>query len=70
MIDRRGFLKLAAVGGGAVFASALYGPAHAGAKSRAESYEEFFFVQLSDTHWGYSGPANPQADTTDRKSVV
>ena len=64
MIDRRGFLKLAAMGSGAVFASALHGPAQAGAKSRAEGYEEFFFVQLSDSHWGYSGPANPQADTT------
>ena len=65
MIDRRAFLKLAAVGGGAVFASTLRGPAHA-----VSGYEEFFFVQLSDTHWGYSGPANPQADTTLRTAVA
>src|SRR5258706_4252548 len=51
MIDRRRFLHLAAVGGGAVFASALPG------SLRAAGYEEFFFVQLSDAHWGYSGAA-------------
>ncbi len=64
MIDRRRFLQLAAVGGGAVFASALPG------SLRAAGYEEFFFVQLSDAHWGYSGPANPEADTTLRKAVA
>ncbi len=65
MIDRRNFLKLAAVGGGAVFASSLRGVA-----SAAAGYEEFFFVQLSDTHWGYAGPANPEADVTLKKAVA
>lgn len=65
MLDRRDFLKLAAVGGGVVFASALQGRALA-----AAGYDEFFFVQLSDSHWGYSGPANPQADTTLRTAVT
>ena len=65
MIDRRDFLKLAAAGGGVVFASALKGHALA-----AQGYDEFFFVQLSDTHWGYSGPANPQADMTLRTAVA
>jgi len=23
--------------------------------------DDFYFVQLSDTHWGYKGPANPAA---------
>ena len=64
MIDRRRFLQLTALGGGAVFASALPG------SLRAAGYEEFFFVQLSDSHWGYSGPANPEADTTLRKAVA
>jgi hypothetical protein len=63
MIDRRRFLQLAALGGGAVFASGLPG------SLRAAGYEEFFFVQLSDTHWGYAGPANPEAHTTLRKAV-
>src|SRR5436190_74058 len=56
-IDRRDFLKLAGIGG-AVFASGLAGCAGmAGARQ-----EEFYFVQLSDTHWGFKGDAlNPDA---------
>ena len=54
MIDRRDFLKLTAVGGGAVFLSALQGVATAATKDAAKDYDEFFFVQMSDTHWGYS----------------
>ena len=62
--DRRDILKLMAVGG-VVFASGLAGAA-AGRrrKSDAGAESEFFFLQLSDTHWGYSGVANPQADVT------
>lgn len=63
-MDRRDFLKLSAIGGGAVFASALTGGVRA-----AKGYDEFFFVQMSDTHWGFSGPANPQADTTLKTAV-
>jgi hypothetical protein len=65
MIDRRNFLKLGAVGGGAVFMSGLFGAAHA-----AADQEDFYFVQLSDSHWGYSGPANPDAQNTLRKAVA
>jgi len=64
MIDRRKFLALTAAGGGAVFLSGLTGTAVASAE------EEFYFVQMSDMHWGYSGPANPQADTTLAKAVL
>ncbi|MYM98392.1 metallophosphoesterase family protein [Duganella vulcania] len=64
MIDRRGFLRLGAVGGGAVFMSGLYGKAMA-----AAGYEDFYFVQLSDSHWGYKGPANPEAQNTLRQAV-
>ncbi|WP_235914214.1 metallophosphoesterase family protein [Rugamonas rivuli] len=64
MIDRRGFLRLGAVGGGAVFMSGLYGKAMA-----ADGYEDFYFVQLSDSHWGYKGPANPEAQNTLRQAV-
>jgi hypothetical protein len=65
-IDRRDFLKLAGVGG-AVFASGLAGCAGlAGAKQ-----EEFYFVQLSDSHWGFKGPAlNPDAGGTLQKAVA
>ena len=60
MVDRREFLKLAAVGGGAVFASGLAGCA---ASLAAAGERDFHFVQLSDTHWGFQGPPNPEAAT-------
>ncbi len=63
-IDRREFLKLAGVGG-AVFASGLY-PLSA----QAQAADDFFFVQLSDTHWGFQGPPNPDAKVTLKKAVA
>jgi 3',5'-cyclic AMP phosphodiesterase CpdA len=61
--DRRDFLKLAGLGG-VVFASGLGNPAFA-------QQQDFFFVQLSDTHWGFRGPAvNPEATTTLRRAVA
>ena len=62
-MDRRQFLNLMAVGGGAVFASALPGCADL-VNSRNEGAADFYFVQLSDTHWGYKGPENPNAHLT------
>jgi len=59
MMDRRDFLRLGALGGGAVFLSGLYGTAQANGGD-----DDFYFVQLSDSHWGYKGPANPEADST------
>lgn len=72
MIDRRKFLQLSAVGGGAVFMSGLYGRVLAAADnhSAASDYSDFYFVQLSDTHWGYSGAANPDAAVTLKKAVA
>ena len=67
-MERRDFLNLAALGGGAVFASGLTGCA-AWAGDAAQQ-RDFYFVQLSDTHWGYSGPANPEATNTLRKAVA
>jgi hypothetical protein len=67
-IDRRQFLKLAALGGGAVFASSLPGCASLGA---AGGEPDFYFVQLSDTHWGFSGPAvNPDPRGTLPKTIA
>ncbi len=66
-MERREFLELAALGGGAVFVSGLAGCATV-ASGRPE--KEFFFVQLSDTHWGYQGLANPEAAVTLRKAVA
>jgi hypothetical protein len=68
MPDRRKFLKLAALGGGAVFVSGL--PLHAGAAAGTKPYDDFFFVQLSDSHWGYTGPANPESANTLKKAIA
>jgi len=74
MIDRRQFLSLAAAGGGVVFLSGLYGPSSAAAtghenKAEANKVDDFFFVQMSDSHWGFSGAPNPEAATTLIKAV-
>jgi predicted phosphodiesterase len=63
--DRRQFLKLAGLGG-VVFASALRGANGA----TMGSSDEFYFVQLSDSHWGFQGPPNPDAKGTLRKAVA
>lgn len=51
-LTRRDALKLAAIGGGVVFASRLV--------PTAQAADEFYFVQLSDIHWGFQDPTvNP-----------
>ncbi|HEX4326573.1 MAG TPA: metallophosphoesterase [Burkholderiales bacterium] len=62
-IDRRQFLKLAGVGG-AVFVSGLPGFAS------AQGAQDFYFVQLSDTHWGFEGAPNPDAKVTLKKAIA
>ena len=57
----KGIVTLAGVGG-VVFASRLAGAAKK--KRKSDAHEDFFFLQLSDTHWGYSGVSNPKADVT------
>jgi hypothetical protein len=65
-MNRRHFLQLAAAGGGAVFASSLTGCA-----GLAATGQDFHFVQLSDTHWGFQGPAvNPDARGTLPKAIA
>jgi hypothetical protein len=66
-LSRRDFLKLAGVGG-VVFASGLGCTSNAGKRSAAD---EFYFVQLSDTHWGFEGPkVNPDAQGTLKKAIA
>ena len=70
-INRRDFLKFAGIGG-VVFASGLGWPTRGfGASANKSEMEDFYFVQLSDPHWGFTGPeANPDASGTLPKAVV
>jgi 3',5'-cyclic AMP phosphodiesterase CpdA len=66
-INRRDFVRLAGIGG-AVFASGLWRGASVGATAPRD---DFYFVQMSDTHWGFDGPAaNPDAKGTLKKAVA
>jgi len=51
-----------------VFASGLPGVGSL-ARAAGPAAKDFFFLQLSDTHWGYAGPANPEAAHTLEKTV-
>jgi hypothetical protein len=64
-VDRRQFLHLAGLGG-VVFASGL----SACATPATATQEDFYFVQLSDTHWGFEGAPNPDAKGTLPKAVA
>jgi hypothetical protein len=70
-IDRREFLKLAGLGG-AVFVSGLdlTGCAAGTAATKSAAADEFYFVQLSDCHWGFEGPPNPDAKVTLKKAIA
>jgi len=67
-INRRSFIRLAGLGG-AVFASGLSGWASA-VSSAGGAVDDFFFVQMSDTHWGFEGAPNPDAHGTLQKAVA
>jgi len=70
MFDRREFLQLAGFGG-VVFASGLGAGCSnlAGGATKSDQYD-FYFVQMSDVHWGFKGPANPDATGTLQKAVA
>jgi calcineurin-like phosphoesterase family protein len=62
-LDRRSFLKLAGLGG-AVLVTGV-------GRGALAAEETFFFVQLSDTHWGFQGPVvNPDARGTLPKAIA
>jgi 3',5'-cyclic AMP phosphodiesterase CpdA len=70
--DRREFIQLAGLAtagvAGVVFSSGLRGVARAAEKGRAE---DFLFLQMSDLHWGFSGPpVNPDANGTLDKAIA
>lgn len=61
--DRRDFLKLAGLAG-VTFTAGLFPHRQAAAQG-----SDFHFIQFSDTHWGYKGAANPDAEHTLEKAV-
>jgi hypothetical protein len=64
-MDRREFLKLAGLGGVVLVGAAI------GGRATAADAGDFYFVQLSDTHWGFEGPAqNPDSTGTLRKAIA
>ena len=69
-MERRQFLTASLAGlGGIVFAPGLVRGSAARAASRRG--EDFFFVQLSDTHWGFNNPAiNPDFAGTLPKAIA
>jgi predicted phosphodiesterase len=74
--DRRDFLKLAGIGG-VVFASGLRagvlgeGRHNQTIRNDGTGADEFYFVQLSDTHWGFDGPKiNPDSRGTLKKAIA
>jgi hypothetical protein len=64
-MNRKDFLRLAGLGG-VVFASSL-GP---WGRALAAGGQDFFFVQMTDTHWGFEGPPNPEAKNTLKRAVA
>lgn len=62
--DRRDFLKLAGMAG-VTFTAGLFPSGRASADAA-----DFHFVQFSDTHWGFKGAANPDAENTLAKAVA
>jgi calcineurin-like phosphoesterase family protein len=71
-VNRREFLELAGLAStgiaGVVFASGLP-PTRAAAANRTRE-DDFIFLQMSDTHWGFTGPAvNPDSAVTLPKAV-
>src|SRR5258708_2233228 len=65
---RREFMQLLGLGG-VVFASGLAGACTRMLRKSGGPADDFFFVQLSDTHWGFKGPPNPEAANTLRQAV-
>ncbi len=68
-MNRRDFFKLAGLGAGVVFASRL--GLTINTANAAETASDFYFVQMSDTHWGFIGEKiNPDAAGTLKKAVI
>ena len=65
-LSRRSLMRIAALGGGIVFASAL-----PGRKLLAAGMDDFYFIQLSDLHWGFNDPkVNPDTKGSLEKMIA
>src|SRR6059036_603744 len=65
--SRRDFMKLAGLGGVVL----VSGCASTMGSVSGSADDDFYFVQLSDTHWGFEGPSvNPDAKGTLKKAVA
>src|SRR6266404_5921541 len=70
-INRRDFLKFAGIGGVVVASGLGCSTTRSGIAGGMSNNDDFYFVQLSDTHWGFTGPeANPDAAGTLPKAVA
>jgi hypothetical protein len=68
-MDRRDFLKLAGIG--IVLVSGMGRVAIAAEKAGKKLPGDFYFVQMSDTHWGFNNPKiNPDFGDTLKKAVA
>lgn len=69
-INRREFIRLIGISGVSIVCmSGLGSMAHAARSKKTQA--DFFFVQMSDTHWGFTGPAiNPDATGTLKKAIA
>ena len=68
-MNRFTFIKIMGIGG-AVFATGLPGFSEALGPAAGTKPSDFYFVQLTDTHWGFEGPkANPDATGTLGKAI-
>jgi 3',5'-cyclic AMP phosphodiesterase CpdA len=66
-VDRRQFLKLAGLGGVVL----VSGGTSTMGGAKGDTDDDFYFVQLSDSHWGFEGPAvNPDAQGTLQKAIA
>ena len=67
-IDRRDFLKLFGVGSAVVV---LGSTRFSYAANMIAGQDDFLFIQVSDTHWGFNGPLiNPDATGTLKKAIA
>ncbi len=64
-LERRDFLKLMGIGTAVIVLGA-----RGSSRASASAGEDFMFVQLSDTHWGFSDPkVNPDFAGTLKKAI-